>query len=313
MCFLCTNIVEPFANSSYMKTEYQVQHFFTSQLFKSETDWEIVQLFCQKHHIRVGTFRPTYNESGISSEQFLKWYNDGFGCGDIAMLGATPVIISDSGIDVARLCAEIAQEGPKLSSVTVNTSELKTLPYDKQIALNAQLSKQGWEYDRKKLGMVPKWIPAINDRVLYHNQNESGLGVVRSILPAENKVELYCYYSYTTKQCGYSMHELNACTYNEFHFEPMTIVAQRRLNRELERYGKVWYDKLHRIEPVKTKVEVGQSYWYINDKMKVVQEKEKGTPTSQFRYIAGNYFQTHEAALEVLGHFSDYLRDRLAK
>lgn len=98
-----------------------------------------------------------------------------------------------------------------------------------------------------------------------------------------------------------------------FQFNPMTVVAARRLNRELERFGKVWNDKLHRIEPLEPKVAKGEKYWYISDKMTVVTDREKGTPTSHFRYIAGNYFKSQDEALEYLGRFQELLRDRLAK
>lgn len=296
-----------------MKTEYQVQHFLFSQVFSSPTDWEIIQSYCQKRHIRIGTFRPSYSQAGLTSEQFIKWYAHTPARGDIAMLDGCHVIISESGLEVSQICAEISTNPLKISNKAVKTADLVTLPEEEQFRLHVELSRQGLEFDRRRGILTEKYIPSINERILYHNQNEAGLGVVRSILPAENKIELYCYYSYTNKTCGYSMHEWNACTFHEFHFEPMTIVAQRRMNRELEKCGKVWYDKLHRIEPIKVKVEVGQPYWSINDKLKVVKNIERGTPTSQQRYIAGNYFQSHEEALEALCDVVELLRDRLAK
>ncbi len=296
-----------------MKTEYQVQHFLFSQTFKSEPDWEITQLYCQKRHIRIGTWRPSYSQAGITGDQFIKWYAHAPARGDIALLDGNRVIISESGLEVSQICAEFSTDSWQISKKAVKTSDLATLPDDEQFRLHVELSHNGLEFDRRSGELTEKYCPSINERICYYNQNETGLGVVRTIIPAENKVELYCYFSYTNKRCGYSMHELDACTYHEFHFEPMTIVAQRRMNRELEKFGKVWYDKLHRVEPIETKVGLGESYWYINDKMKIVKETEKGTPTSQFRYIAGNYFKTHEEALEVLGEFTDLLRDRLAK
>lgn len=160
---------------------------------------------------------------------------------------------------------------------------------------------------------MPKFVPKINDRVLIWNQNDTKLGVIRAICPDTNEVELYCWFDYKMKKCAYSMHEKDAVTFHEYHFEPMSIIAQRRLNTELNKYGKVWYDKLHRIEPLEVKVAVGQHYWYINDKMKIVQETEKGTPTSHFRYIAGNYFNKHSEALDYLEKMVELLRDRLTK
>ncbi len=85
--------------------------------------------------------------------------------------------------------------------------------------------------------------------------------------------------------------------------------VSRRLGKELERVGKVWKDKLLRIEPAKVEQEVGSKYYYISDKMKVVTETEKGTPTSHIRYLAGNYFTTHMAATQMLGKINDLIRE----
>jgi hypothetical protein len=86
----------------------------------------------------------------------------------------------------------------------------------------------------------------------------------------------------------------------------------RRLGKELEREGKVWKDKLLRIESLKVKVERGGKYYYISDKLKIVPETEKGTPTSQFRYLAGNYFTSHIAAAKMLDKINNMLREYLA-
>ena len=298
-----------------MKTEFQVLQFIASQRYKNKTDWEIIQLFCQKHHFRLGTAKPTLDpDLGISGDKVVDWFYNGFAAGEIAKVSDGYVNISKSDLEVSQICGKISTDGVfREASLSVTVQELAHILPEEQIELEAKLSQQGLEYNRNKAKVMKKYLPAINDRVVYHNLNETGLGVVRSIHPAENKVELYCYYSYTSRKCAYSMHEPAACTYHEFHFEPMNIVAYRRLNRELEKFGKVWYDKLHRIEPLKVKAEVGERYWYISDKMKVVQETEKGTPTSQFRYIAGNYFTSHEDALEYPGRFTELLRNRLAK
>ena len=175
------------------------------------------------------------------------------------------------------------------------------------------MAEHGYEFDYDKKTLRKKYIPEINERVEFSRGNYIGLGVVRSINPVENSIEFFCYFIYSDKKIGYSMHESGICDVMSFQFNPMTVVAARRLNRELEKYGKVWNDKLHRIEPIDPKVAKGEKYWYISDKMTVVTDREKGTPTSHFRYIAGNYFKSYDEALEYLGKFHELLRDRLVK
>jgi hypothetical protein len=48
------------------------------------------------------------------------------------------------------------------------------------------------------------------------------------------------------------------------------------------------------------KVATGERYWYITDKMQVTSDVEKGTVTSNKRYLAGNYFRREKDAFRIL-------------
>lgn len=293
-----------------MKTTFQIHRLFANISFRSQEDWEMVQAFCQKRHHRIGTFSPTLSEDGITSSRFSYWYTDGYGAGDFAILRDIPVIVKDSQLDHIRLCGRFDGSYSDLD-LEVTESDLRYLPATESAMIEEEMSKVGLEYSRSDLKVSQKYVPAVNDRVTFWNGDISGLGVIREIL-TDGSVELYCYFIYETKEIGWSMHEKGIVNLHGFHFEPMNIIGQRRLMRELEKHGVTWYDKLHRVEPLQVKVEKGASYWYISDKMKVVQDVEKGTPTSNFRYIAGNYFASQEDAIDMLGKFADLLKDRLA-
>lgn len=176
--------------------------------------------------------------------------------------------------------------------------------------------------------LIPKFIPELGNRVVFYDfsQEIQGVGVVREVT-AEGNVIFFCYFTYPTssqpKLIGYNLHEEPGYNLQSFVFEnidkenvPTTLGNStscfRRLGRELERVGKVWKDKLLRIEPTDLELTVGNKYYYISDKMKVVTETEKGTPTSRLRYLAGNYFTTHMAATKMLGKINDLFRDYLA-
>lgn len=295
-----------------MKTELQLQHFLSGQTFKSEADWEMISIFAKKHKCFL-TLSPEYSESGLDISAFTSWFNDGFGSGDVARLDGVIVILGQCLIDKVNVVAKETPDGFKTVKMNVDTSSLSKLPQAQSKEVYKTLSEQGLQFDRNRQIIIDKYKPSINECVEFYSNGVRGLGVIREFRPADNYVELYCYYIYNTGQIGYSMHEKGICTVHEFDFQPMTISSKRRMNRELRKRGKVWYDKLHRIEPEQVKVPKGETYYYINDKMKVVTEKEKDTPTSQFRYIAGNYFKNHEEAQMFAGRFAEMLRDRLAK
>lgn len=304
-----------------MKTKRQVIDFFNSNHFATAEDCEMVSLFCQNNCGLTPKDFPTVTTPGsINSQTFIEWYRSGFGIGDIVFEKKTGsyYVVSNSSTTCIQSCAilsNLCKTGKKwkpknneLDATTLsNVSEIENK------AMTISLAEQGYEFDYEKKTLRKKYIPEINERVEFSRGNYIGLGVVRSINPVENSTEFFCYFIYSDKKIGYSMHESGVCDVMSFQFNPMTVVAARRLNRELEKYGKVWNDKLHRVEPIDPKVAKGEKYWYISDKMTVVTDREKGTPTSHFRYIAGNYFKSYDEALEYLGKFHELLRDRLAK
>ena len=304
-----------------MKTKRQVIDFFKSNHFATAEDCEMVSLFCQNNCGLTPKDYPTFTEPGtINSQTFIEWYRNGFGISDIVLDEATGSyhVVSDSSISNIHSCAILSnlretEKEWKPESTKLSVDTLKGIDEIDNKAMTIMLAEQGYEFDYEKKTLRKKYLPEINERVEFCRGNYVGLGVVRSINPVENSIEFFCYFIYSDKKIGYSMHESGVCDVMSFQFNPMTIVAARRLNRELEKFGKVWNDKLHRIEPVKLEVDKGEKYWYISDKMKIVTDREKGTPTSHFRYIAGNYFQSYEEALEYLGKLNEILRDRLAK
>lgn len=304
-----------------MKTKRQVIDFFKSNHFTTAEDCEMVSLFCQNNCGLTPKDFPTFTTPGaINSQTFIEWYRNGFGIGDIVFEKETGsyYVVSNSSIASIQSCAilsNLCKTGKKWkpNSVELNATTLSSVSEIENKAMIISLAEQGYEFDYEKKALREKYIPEINERVEFSRGNYIGLGVVRSINPVENSIEFFCYFIYSDKKIGYSMHESGVCDVMSFQFNPMTVVAARRLNRELERYGKVWNDKLHRVEPIDPKVAKGEKYWYISDKMTVVTDREKGTPTSHFRYIAGNYFKSYDEALEYLGKFHELLRDRLAK
>lgn len=294
-----------------MKYDYQIQNFLAKQSFKSEADREMIAIFAKQHGCSLPA-PQRYTEDGLDISSFTEWFNNGFGCGEVAKFGDNVVMLGECGLKNVRIAAKEADSDVQIVKMTVDITELEKVP---QNVSNEFLDKLAGKYlcfDRVKQVVRKKYTPAINERVVFSNGKMKGLGVIRSFNVEANLVELYCYFIYDTKQVGYSMHENGICNVLDFDFQPMSIPEQRRLNRELEKCGKVWYDRLHRIEPLKVKVEKGKSYWYINDKMKVIHEVEKGTPTSQYRYIAGNYFSSVEEANDCLGRFAEILRERLS-
>ncbi len=298
-----------------MKTEIQIIKFLEFSQFKSHADWELIQIFCERHKVHISALTPKkFFKSGIDSQQFINWYNSGFGSGDVAIYNGNLCILSKCGCDEAKISGTIINGLLDETKKIVKCCDLIPVTPKQTKQFLTTISKLGRQYHHSSLTLAQKYIPRINERVeFWGEENKHGLGVIRDIDIETGEIELYCYYFYNNGQIGYSMHEPGVVSLHEFLFENMAISQQRRLNRELERVGKVWNEKMHRIEPVNAKLPKGEKYWYISDKIKIVQDIEKGTPTSHFRYLAGNYFKDYDDALDYLSQIHELLRDRLAR
>ena len=299
-----------------MKTKKQVQAYLQAHNFATASDLELVIAFCQQKRILTPKEFPTFTTPGPDKAQtFIEWFEHGFGCGDIATNNTgNCVLISNNDLNKVEICAYRGDNGIwKEKKASYQASALS--PVDSETATNMiiEFGRQDLEFDYEELTAKKKYIPAINERIEFSKGDHVGLGVVRSVDIESGEIELYCYFWYDTKEIGHNMHEKNICDLYSYQHSEQTVVATRRMNRELNKLGKVWNDKLHRIEPVVSKAVKGERYWYINDKMKLVQDKEKDTPTSHFRYIGGNYFLDYDEAFEYLNKLNEILRDRLAK
>ena len=298
-----------------MKNETQVLNFLSAVTFKSEPDFEMIHAFCKqrsKQRKYSLDLDPTFTETGITASEFAEWYNNGFGSGDVAEMGGELVILGPCGINEVEIAAKNGSDGFQKVKIRISTTQLSKVSENRFKEAYRRLSEQGLQYDRNNERIIVKYLPSVNHRIEFYNDSVRGLGIVREVRPEDNYVELYCYYLYDTDQVGYSMHEKDVCTFHEFTFLPMSRYCYLKLNRELAKHGKTWYDKIHRIEPLSVRVEVGERYWYIDDKMSVVTDRERGTRTCALRYIAGNYFNSLDEALAYSGRFADMLRDRLA-
>lgn len=294
------------------KLDYQVEKFLTQYTFKSEIDWKAISSFCKVELNLNFEKTPKISQDGLNSSSFFSWYENGFGSGDIAWHNGKLIMVG--ACDLVTVKIEATLDGDKID-ITRSSTEISELSKasDDDIALfNRILMINELQYSEGNQLVVERYIPHTNERVNFKKPGVRGIGVIRSVSKEENRFELYCYHIYQTNETGYSMHE-EIGPLSEYIFDIMTIPERRRLENRLNRLGKSWKDKLHRIEPVNAKAEIGKKYWYITDKMKMTSAIEEGKPTSNMRYFGGNYFLTQEDCLKNLGQINEMLRDFLAR
>lgn len=312
-----------------MKSQFQTLSFLSQYAPKTQLDAEMIFGFLGerfKNAKKTMSFCQHETENILDAASLLIWFSSGFGATEIALYNGSTVMLGMCTIDTAIIIGELSNGAVNITSKSVKSSELSKATEEDTEAFYKALYASSLQFDQASLTLVNKYIPSPNEKVIFYNSDFSqcGTGVIKNIDETTGDIEMYCYYLYPpANTVGYSMHEKGIANLVTHIFEPMLeddkrpskmngVSCLRRLNSELGKKGKVWKDKIKRIEPVSYELEPGQDYWFINDEFKVEQKKEKGTPTSHFRYLAGNYFVTKESAETMREKIVELVNSNLA-
>lgn len=312
-----------------MKSQFQTLSFLSQYAPKTQLDAEMIFGFLGerfKNAKKTMSFCQHETENILDAASLLMWFSNGFGATEIALYNGTIVILGVCTIDNTTIIGKLYDGRINIASKTVKPSELSKATKEDSEAFYKALYASKLQFDQASLTLVKKYIPAPNEKVIFYTNDFSqcGTGVVRSVDESTGDVEMYCYYLYPPANIvGYSMHEKGVANLITHIFEPMLeedkrsskmngVSCLRRMNNELGKRGKVWKDKIRRIEPVSYELEPGKNYWYISDDLKIVQKEDKGTPTSHFRYLAGNYFITKESAEMMKDKITELIQSYLA-
>ena len=312
-----------------MKSQFQTLSFLSQYTPKTQLDAEMIFGFLGerfKNAKKTMSFCQHETENILDAASLLMWFSNGFGATEIALYNSTIVMLGVCTIDNTTIIGELYDGRINIASKTVKPSELSKTTKEDSEAFYKALYTSRLQFNQASLTLVKKYIPVPNEKVIFYTNDFSqcGTGVVRSVDESTGDVEMYCYYLYPPANIvGYSMHEKDVANLITHIFEPMLeedkrsskmngVSCLRRMNNELGKRGKVWKDKIRRIEPVSYELEPGKNYWYISDDLKIVQKEDKGTPTSHFRYLAGNYFITKESAEMMKDKITELIQSYLA-
>lgn len=292
-----------------MKTIAQILEFLQGNPPASEIELNTVLFVCrqQLHYYLPAAFNSLKpSPDGIKGLEFAQWVAHGFAAGEWVDWNGAEYLISRSTPSTVHFCGYFSKGKFSVCSEDTNTISPLKLSDERNAELSRLLANEGLELISGGV-LTKKYLPSELSKVYAISGDVAIIGICSQV--KANEIELICSYNYGNKKCLYS--EKLALPIDTWRFREATIGEFRRLNRELEACGKIWNDRMKRIEPLHAKAKKGESYWYIDDKMNVVCKKEKECPTSHQRYLAGNYFLSQSDCLEVLGQFNLILQKKL--
>lgn len=315
-----------------MKSQFQILSFLSNYTPKTDLDRQFIESFLvQRFQITPKTprFAPNFDGKPLDVESFIRWLESGSEALKIAFYENRCVLLGNCTLETCDIIGTLLPDNSiDTTKITVPADQISNASEEAQQSFKLALLENNLQPNPDTMQLVPKFTPAQENRVVFYDfaQNIQGVGVVREVT-AEGNVIFFCYFTYPTqsqpKRIGYNLHEDPVYTLQSFIFESIdkenvqttlgnSTSCFRRLGRELERAGKIWKDKLLRIEPIELELKEGAKYSYINEKMCAVIETEKGTSISRNRYLAGNYFTDPKAAIKMAGRFKEMLREYLA-
>lgn len=315
-----------------MKSKFQVLAFLRHYKPATDLDRDMITSFMDKRYgltPKTPTFATEPPFKPINTQTFLKWYESGHASLEIAKHDGSLVILGECDAEEAVIIGKLEEDAIRPSTQTVPPAGLSKASESETATFQRHLLSSRLQPNPKTLRLETKHIPEPAEKVLFHSLDmaKKGVGVVRLADPEADMVDFFCLFIYPIKteqgRLGHALHNTDAANLSGYVYEPLLeddnrfsdddgISAYRRLKSELKKAGKVWKDKIRRIEPSKMKRDRGEKYWYITDKLDVVYTIDKWTPTSQMRYLSGNYFPTLEAATKTLGKLQEAVREYLA-
>lgn len=315
-----------------MKSQFQTLSFLANYTPKTELDKEFINSFLvQRFQITPKTLinAPQSHDNPLDVSMFIQWFESGLEALKIARFRNQVVLLGNTTLSEVKIIAKLTEnDSIEVCDLSAFPSDIQAASDSEKDSFRATMVANNLQPDPNSLSIVPKYIPKEGDRVVFYDWelDVQGVGVVRDVT-ANGDVIFFCYFIYPTysqqKRIGFNLRENPGVNLKTFCLENIdkenisstlgnSTSCFRRMGRELEKVGKVWKDKLLRIEPIQVEQEKGGKYFYISDKLKVVSDIDKGTPTSHLRYLAGNYFTDHAAASKMLDKFTELLEDYLA-
>lgn len=315
-----------------MKSQFQTLSFLSNYTPKSSLDAEFIMAFLKDRFQitpKTPVFAPNSDGNPLDVQSFILWFESGLEVLKIARYKSRTVLLGNCTLEQCEIIGTLLDDKSIATDcLTVNVHEISDATEAEKKAFQFALVRSKLQPDPKTLRLIPKYFPKNGERVVFYDfaMETKGVGVAMHVDPDYN-IMFFCYFLYPTKDrpgvVRYAFREWDGFNLLEYVFENIdtdnvqsslgnTHACYYRLRKELEKHGKVWRDKLLRVEPINGQLSKGSKYYYISDKMEVRVDIEKGTPTSRQRWNAGNYFYSRHAADQMLGDWNECLFKYLA-
>lgn len=288
------------------KNYKQVNRYLTQCRFM-ESDWKLVLDFC-KSHGWVGR-KAAHPKSDSTFEQFMEWYENGVGSGDIACYKNLPVLVSAWTPSYCVIAATVSLECDSLNTIPKRISN----PDDVRPITGQDLGISVIKFKKLLRSSELRFDVSISDFTVSYNFKPYEVIRITKYIFADNSCPLVdgvTYYGAAEKNkkktpmlfivSESEMAKQTTLSLNDIVVNKLTNTDRKTVERLLKDNGLEYDQQERRLKLLAERAGYGEKYWYLTDTFSVTQCRDLRTAIHDARYSRGNYFLDMGDALKLM-------------
>lgn len=227
------------------KNKTQITRYLSDHSFKSQMDRDMIMYFCNGKLKCDLTIAENYSdETGITSQQFLQWYENSFYIGNIVKTPDNVFLIIE-GVEPLTASALLTNDHITLSTTSMPDMTLSIPSPEELDQCKCLLMDNGYKIG-SSLAIEPINIPKPDTLVKFEKDGVVGYGAFRNVV-AHDAI-LYCYtlQRNSATEIVHDMFHSIGRAY-DYDFEVISLGYRRKLERDLNTLDKSWNDYRHRV------------------------------------------------------------------
>lgn len=284
-----------------MKNSNQINAYLKKLRATTIEDKRLIEAFLNEKGIKVKVKARNLTIPAISFLQFKEWYDKTLphtneviyseGCKTLG-------IVKEIGVDYITLGVAYCNNQLITEPLNIPIDNLREASEGEILKLQHALSEKNLRWTHFYGGLLSSYKFEPNDQIRITRLGIIlGYGVFKEI-NEKGELVTFCI-KLKDEPARYNLHEIVGPV-KDYQLEPMTSNERELLSDALSKANKRWNGYQSRIEPLNSRGEIGDTYYYINDYMEIIATKESGKPKDLKRYRKLNYYVVRGDAEEVL-------------
>lgn len=283
-----------------MKRKEQALRYIARHTFEADEFSKVKADFLKTYDGSIVKQSPRPTDTA-TYDDYQKWLVYEVAAGDVVEYGNTIGIFSDDN-HVDSLAAYIGIGGKLVvGSLEVPKCRLRKVDLGKTDGFLMGLSDIGLQFSDRYSVLMRISAPKVMKRVGFTYNGIFGAGVIGS---TDRKTTRFLF---SVLQGVYS--EGWEVPTDRLVFRELSFSEIRNMDLVLEKNGKAWNNVSGKFMLAGSRVEVGETYWFIDERFNISSATENRARKDEQRHRCGNYFTAYQEAIEFWDAFHR-LRDR---